>query len=1122
MITRTVTLVLLVICALNSAYAQYQLNGSASQISCNCYELTPDVSNVGGSVWNVNQIDLNNPFDFNFEVWLGCDDWGADGIGFVLQPLNVNQGGISSSLGYGGVSPSIAIEIDTWPNDVTMSDPPQDHIAIMQNGTTNHATAGNLAGPVTASASQTNIEDCAWHDVRIVWSPTLNSLTVYFDGVFRTSYTGNIIANIFGGNSMVYWGWTGGTGGASSDQRFCNTIDPDFDVVSNTTCVGSSIQFEDVSITSAGNISNYSWNFDDGSTGSGAPISHVFNNPGTYNVELTITSEGCSDVTTIPVTIDPSPVVNLGPDITLCAGATAQLNSPNTLGSGTYSWSPITALSNGTAPSPTTSASNNITYTLTFTSNTGCSDSDDIAVTVSNGPTANAGPDATICEGEQVQLQASGGTSYSWSPTATLDNSSIAAPTASPLANTTYTVTVSDASNCTATDDVTITVVQAPSLDAGQDQNVCEGDMVQLNAIGTGTFAWSPSTGLSSVSIADPTASPSSTITYTVTLTDANNCTATDDVLISVDPIPVADFTDPTPVCNGNAVQFSDNSTGTIANYVWEFGDGQFGQGANPTHVYPDLGTYQVTLTVVSANGCTSTANGIAQVVDGPVPDFAIDNGPDLCVNELLEISDNSYGPIATYAWDFGNGTTSSDPAPVFQYAAPGSYTVELTLIAPDQCANTQTVAVQVYPLPVADFNFGTACVSELISFSDQSAVSAGSIVGWEWSFGDGTAVTYGANPTHSFSAESSYTVTMIAQTAAGCRDTVQDVVSVNPTPVVSISGVNGCVGSDISFVNNTTPNNNTIVQWNWSFGDGQTSTILAPAHAYSNLGEYTVELEATSDRGCVGSGSTTIDVHPYPESGFNFSSYEGCAPLDVTFVDESTINSNYSIGSYEWIFGDGSSSSATDPAHTYNSSGNFDVTLITTTQGTGCSDTLTLTQLMSVYLTPEASFSYSPTDATMLDPRIRFTNTSVNAADYIWDFGDGNLSELANPVNYYAEEGDYTVTLVANNGICTSRTVQEIHIDPETLIYIPNAFTPNGDGLNDVFIPQGIGLERFNMTIYDRWGKELYYTNTMSEPWRGWYNGLELPNDSYVYRIEILDVNEEVRVFRGSVNLVR
>ncbi|TNF32405.1 MAG: PKD domain-containing protein, partial [Bacteroidetes bacterium] len=352
-------------------FAQYQINGDANQISCNCYQLTEDVPFSGGSVWNVNQINLNNPFNYNFEVWLDCSEWGADGIAFVLQPVNITQGGGSSSLGYGGINPSLIVEVDTWPNDVTMQDPPEDHIAIMRNGDSNHGSANNLAGPVVASSTQNNIEDCAWHTVQVVWEPSLNTLAVFFDGVFRTSYTGNIINTIFGGNPMVYWGWTGGTGSESADQRFCNSILPDYTLNSAAHCVGDAVTFSDASLTSSGNITNYTWNFGDGTTGSGAPVTHTYSTAGTFNVNMTITTEGCTEDTVIPIVIDPTPVVNLGPDIDLCTGESVQLNSPNTLGSGTYVWSPTTALSSGTAPSPTTSATSTTNYSLTFISSNG-------------------------------------------------------------------------------------------------------------------------------------------------------------------------------------------------------------------------------------------------------------------------------------------------------------------------------------------------------------------------------------------------------------------------------------------------------------------------------------------------------------------------------------------------------------------------------------------------------------------------------------------------------------------------------------------------------------------------------------------------------------------------------
>ena len=1105
-----------------SSLGQYQVNGSASQISCNCYQLTPNATNLGGSVWNVNQIDLTNSFDYNFQVWLGCANGGADGIGFVLQPVDVNQGGAASSLGYGNIAPSLLVEIDIWPNDVTMNDPPEDHIAIMQNGDPNHGSVNNLAGPVTASATQNNIEDCSWHLIRLVWDAGLNTFTVYFDGAFRTSYTADVINTIFGGSSMVYWGWTGGTGGASADQRFCNTILPDYIVTSNSLCQGEQVTFDDASLTSSGNITGFNWDFGDGTTGTGIPITHTYNNSGTFDVSLSITTEGCSEDTVIPISIDPTPVVDLGPDVNMCIGESLQLNSSNTLGSGSYLWSPATDLSNPVAPSPTTTTTVATNYTLTYTSNNGCSASDDVEVMINQLPIVDAGVDQTICENDTAQLDASGGINYSWNPSSSLDDPLIANPNASPGTTTTYTVEVTDANNCSSSDDVSITVLPLPSLDAGQDENICEGDVVPLNAVGLGSFSWTPSLGLTNPNVANPNANPSVTTTYYVSLTDSDGCTSVDSLVIDVDAIPIADFQNPPPTCDGNAVQFMDNSVGNIVSYSWDFGDGEVGTGPNPSHLYPSIGSYTVQLTVVSNNGCSSSTVGEANVVDGPTPDVTVVNGPDLCVNEQIEILDLSTGPIASYTWDFGDGIGSANVLPDHFYLAPGFYTISLELTAPDQCSNFQYIDLEVHPLPDADFSYTTPCEDQSTMFEDQSNVLTGNVVGWIWNFGDGSDVQNSELVSHEYDEAGDYSVQLIAQTDIGCVDTTTQLINVYHTPELEIASNNSCVGDETSFSNYTPSNDIGVVHWDWQFGDGENSDDFEPIHQYTLSGSFVVQLTAVTDSGCSATTTTEIQIYPYPESEFSMSDFDGCAPLNVLFENHSTIESNYSIGSYEWYFGDGTVSNQESPSHTYVTDGVYDIGLISTTAGSSCSDTSFFPGLLTVYLTPEASFYYEPTDATIIDPRITFTNTSLNGIEYQWDFGDGRTSISANPDNLYSEEGTYAVTLTATNGICTSTISQRIRIDPVTLIYIPNSFTPNGDGLNDEFIPEGIGIEAFSMSIFDRWGKELYHTATIDEPWRGWFKNLELPNDSYVYHVQILDVKGETKSFLGNVNLIR
>jgi hypothetical protein len=209
---------LMIFTAYSSKAAGYELNGSAQSTGNNCYILTPDQIGQGGSVWYNNYLSLAYNFDMNFQVYLGSNDEGADGIAFVLQPTSTGLGGVGGGLGYLGITPSIAVEYDTWQND----DPWYDHIAIHKDGDPS-TTTGAVAGPVQASASSTNIEDGQWHTTRITWDATTMTMTVYFDGVLRLTYSNDIVQTVFGGNPTVFFGFTGATGAASNLQQFCVT-----------------------------------------------------------------------------------------------------------------------------------------------------------------------------------------------------------------------------------------------------------------------------------------------------------------------------------------------------------------------------------------------------------------------------------------------------------------------------------------------------------------------------------------------------------------------------------------------------------------------------------------------------------------------------------------------------------------------------------------------------------------------------------------------------------------------------------------------------------------------------------------------------------------------------------
>lgn len=241
--------------------AQFQLNGDASVINCKCYQLTPDMGNKAGSVWNVNLIDLNQPFDYSFTVNLGCNNtsqWaGADGMVFALQPLNTSIGSSGGQMGLGGVSPSLGVYIDTYQN-ASHGDMLNDHISINLDGDVIHTSSNNIAGPYDLG----EVENCIAEPLRITWDPTTTLLNVYYNNFLVLNYNGDIVNNVFNGNSMVFWGFTASTGGASNFHQFCIDV-PDLIIdSSNVTVESEKCNQENGSISGIniiGGISPYSW-----------------------------------------------------------------------------------------------------------------------------------------------------------------------------------------------------------------------------------------------------------------------------------------------------------------------------------------------------------------------------------------------------------------------------------------------------------------------------------------------------------------------------------------------------------------------------------------------------------------------------------------------------------------------------------------------------------------------------------------------------------------------------------------------------------------------------------------------------------------------------------------------
>ena len=247
---RIKNIIILTFCLISiSIKSQFQINGNASQIDCKCYILTPNTTNQVGSIWNNYLINLNQDFDYSFRVFMGCNNssaWtGADGIAFGLQAISTNIGVAGGAMGFGGISPSIGVYIDTYQNS-QHNDMANDHISINKDGDADHNSLNNLAGPFDLG----EVENCTYDTLRVVWQASATTYDIYYNNSLVISYVGNIVDSIFGGDSLVYWGFTGSTGLVYNEQKVCVIDSADINIdTANVMIIDEHCDRNDGSIT---------------------------------------------------------------------------------------------------------------------------------------------------------------------------------------------------------------------------------------------------------------------------------------------------------------------------------------------------------------------------------------------------------------------------------------------------------------------------------------------------------------------------------------------------------------------------------------------------------------------------------------------------------------------------------------------------------------------------------------------------------------------------------------------------------------------------------------------------------------------------------------------------------
>jgi gliding motility-associated-like protein len=313
-----------------------------------------------------------------------------------------------------------------------------------------------------------------------------------------------------------------------------------------------------------------------------------------------------------------------------------------------------------------------------------------------------------------------------------------------------------------------------------------------------------------------------------------------------------------------------------------------------------------------------------------------------------------------------------------------------------------------------------------------------------------------------------------------------------------------------------------------WQFGDGNISSVAEPnSHTYASWGTYTVQLTVSSPY-CADSASNSIEIIAPAAIAFFEVNAAGCAPLSVEFVNQSQFAT-----SYLWSFGDSSYSNLEHPEHTYFEAGSFYVQLVAT--GPGGQDVYG-GGTISVYEVPTAMFTVSPTVVFLPDQPIHCTNNALNGNSFYWDFGDGSTSTEENPNHYYNQEGEFTIMLIANtihNCKDTFTVYRAVVAEASGEIDFPSAFTPNpngpnggtyqqGDVNNDVFHPVFVGIEEYNLTIFNRWGEMIFESKDPNIGWDGYYRGEMCKQDVYVWKAKGKFLDGQSFFQAGDVTLLR
>ncbi len=809
---------------------------------------------------------------------------------------------------------------------------------------------------------------------------------------------------------------------------------------------------------------------------------------GFANLVLASTNNGnCNQVKdSILITFTNAPLVDAGFNLTVCANNAVSILSgsvggPTSTGywsGGTGTYNPDSTVLGATyVPSAAEVAAGFASLILNSTNNGNCNQvKDTVLINLTSAPFVNAGVDLSICKNNAITnlsgLVSGATTTGVWSGTSGTfnpNNTSLTGtytPSASELAAGSVNLILSSTNNGTCNqvvDTIKIMFTGSPLVTVGPDLSVCANNpTVNINGSvtvgsttgiwsGTGSGLFSPSTtSLNTTYQLSPSDIAIGTVTIKLTSTNNGNCNSSvDSLIVNVTPKPTVDAGINDTICSSNIFHPLNGSiTGGASTGMWStLGNGAFGNANNLNTIYTLgqadtlAGQVQLVLTSTGGNCLPETDTVLVIIAKSPLVNSGADNM--ICDNQQIVLNGTVVGLTTTGAWtSLGTGvftpddsllTTNYQPSPLD--ISNGFVQLVLTSTYNKGCvAVNDTIKLSFKSSPNADFNTNNVCSKKLATFTDNSSVPSGSVTGWYWDFGD-TGTSIASNASHLYTNPGTYTVSHVAYSSNGCNDTIKKPIEIYFLPQAQFYQTASCVGNETQFVDSTKTLSGSIVQWNWNFGDSQGATIQNPQHAFSSANNYTVTLIATSSFGCKD----------------------------------------------------------------------------------------TIKKVVTVIAGPNADFSINPNPVEALEVT-NFTDLSTGPSSLVnwyWAFGDSTASNTQNTSHAYNSQGDFSVLLVVKdiNG-CIDSTRKDIVI--VLLPDVPTAFSPNGDGQNDLFLVRGGPFKSINVRVYNNWGQLIFESIDQMEGWNGTFNGTEQPIGVYVWVVEVEMLNGKKVKKTGDVTLLR